>query len=346
VDLGPRCHSPRVGFPRVATVTSSNLQPYVSIVIPTRNGMPLVTRCLLGVLSQVTPWPFEVIVIDSDSSDGTWQFLETLPIRRLRIRKAEFNHGGTRTYAASRAQGDFLVFLVQDAIPVDECWLANLVAAFEGNPSAAGAYSRQIARPESNPITHFLSLDSTPSEQAPAVKALPPDTTLASLHPQEQFALALFQNNSSCIRRSVWMEHQFAPVPYGEDIDWGKRVIEAGYAIAYAPSSAVYHSHDRSPLYTLKRSYADHFQATQLFGFVMIPSIRRALRLAVAETLSASRYISRCDIGLGVRIRYMLLAPLFIAALITGHYLGSHTFQYLRRYPWLAHLDAFLRVGV
>jgi rhamnosyltransferase len=42
-----------------------------------------------------------------------------------------------------------------------------------------------------------------------------------------------------------------------EDQDWSKRVLEAGYKIAYEPQSLVYHSHT----YTLKQLFKRYYDA-------------------------------------------------------------------------------------
>jgi rhamnosyltransferase len=307
--------------------------------------MPLLEQCLKEVLRQETDWPFEVIVIDSSSTDGTWEFLATLPVKRQRIAPRDFNHGGTRNLGAQEAQGSFLVFLVQDAIPADHHWLANLVAACD-QPRVAGAYSRQIPRPESTPITRYLTVGTTPNTPRPERKALPPGKQLSELSPPNQFHLALFQNASSCIRRSVWQEHPFAVVPYGEDMEWGKRAIESGLALVYEPSSAVYHSHDRSPYYALKRAYADHYQAAELFGWIMIPSLVRALRVAAGQIRHGLTYVLTSEGRLVDRLRFGVLTPLFMVSVVFGQFLGPQALLAAYKYHWLARLDKQLRKGV
>jgi rhamnosyltransferase len=318
----------------------------VSIIIPTRNGMPLVEHCLRHILAQKTPWPFEVIAVDSGSNDGTWELLCSLPIKAMRIQPQDFNHGATRNQAAQQARGELLVFFVQDAIPADSAWLANLVAPFD-RAEVAGAYSRQVPRADSNILTKYMTIGTTPNEGERRCQVLPPRArSLADLDPGSQFELALFQNASSCIRRSVFLAHPFAPLRYGEDIDWGRRAIEAGYSIVYEPSSVVFHSHDRSALYALKRAYADHYQAAELFGLRMIPSVPRLVRSAAWSTIDAWRFVLSARASSQSKLRSGVLAPLFMLALAVGQYLGAQMYVWLPRHDWLRRLDRRLRVGV
>lgn len=319
--------------------------PHASIIVPVRNGMPIIERCLRGILAQQTHWPVEVIVIDSSSTDGTWEFLETLPVTRLRIDPREFNHGRTRNLGAQHARGEFLVFMVQDAIPADEHWLANLISAVE-QPGVVGAYSRQLPRTESRLITKYMTIGATPADQMRKFKSLPSGMMLCGLHPLDQFKLSLFQNNSSCIRRLTWMDQPFSAIPYGEDIDWGKRAIQAGHTIVYEPSSLVHHSHDRSALYALKRAYADHYLCAQLFSFVMIPSVARMLRITASQILNAWRFILAQPTSASEKLSAAVTAPVYLTAASLGQYAGPRMFRWIRRGGWYAKLDRQLRIGV
>jgi len=320
-------------------------QPHASVIILTRNGMPLFQRCLNAVLSQRTTWPFEVIVIDSRSTDGTWELAVSRAHRTVQISPTEFNHGETRNLGARLARGKFLVFLVQDAIPTDERWLAVLVAACD-RPGVAGSYSRQIPRPESELITKHLCEGTTPSAVIAETKQLPTGVRLGDLPPNKRLNAAIFQDNSSCLKRDVWETHPFAPLRYGEDIEWGKRVIEAGFAIAYEPSSSIFHSHDRSPLYYLKRAYADHYQAAELFDFIMIPSIIVAAKSLIHNLLGAWRFGLRQDLSLTAKLKFAASASIYVTCLVTGQFVGPRMPRTPRR-PRLAEMvDDKLRAGV
>jgi GT2 family glycosyltransferase len=297
------------------------------------------------VLTQQTTWPFEVIAIDSSSTDGTWEFLESLPIARIRIDPKDFNHGGTRNLGATHARGDFLVFLVQDAIPADAYWLQNLVSAAE-LPGVVGAYSRQVPRAESRLTTKYMTIGTTPGEATRQWKSLPAGVHLADLSPAEQFRLAVFQDNSSCIRRSFFDQQPFRVLPYGEDVDWGRRAIESGHALIYEPTSVVDHSHDRSPLYALKRAYADHYQCAELFDYVMLRSLAVAVRSAVWQTLNAWRYILHQGVCAHERLVEAAMAPVYLGAVALGQYLGPRMFRTGLQRPWMIMLDRKLRAGV
>ncbi len=59
---------------------------------------------------------------------------------------------------------------------------------------------------------------------------------------------AIFCNNANCaVRRSVWRRFRFDESLTGlEDMDFGRKVVNAGFRIAYAPGAPVIHIHDES----------------------------------------------------------------------------------------------------
>ena len=84
-----------------------------SVVIPAKNGGTQFRKVFSAVLAQKTQDPFDVVVVDSGSTDGTWEYLEDTAKadRRLvlhRIPPAEFQHGRTRNEGIRRSTGDIV----------------------------------------------------------------------------------------------------------------------------------------------------------------------------------------------------------------------------------------------
>ena len=73
----------------------------VSIVIPTKNAGALFDKVLERVFQQETNYTYEVICVDSGSSDGTLDIIKKYPCLLYQIPASEFGHGKTRVYGAS-----------------------------------------------------------------------------------------------------------------------------------------------------------------------------------------------------------------------------------------------------
>jgi rhamnosyltransferase len=293
--------------------------PEVSVIIPTYNAGPGFGEVLEAISGQRSGFAYEVLVIDSGSTDGTPELARRYSARTLSVPRSEFNHGGTRNRAISEARGEYVAMLVQDAVPADEAWLGGLVENLAGDEAVAGAYSRQIPREDCNPFTrhglenHFTNL---PERR---VQAIEDPAAYEALTPRKKLGLVTFDDVSSCLRRSVWDEHPFERLSFGEDIEWAERVMKRGYKIVYDPASAVIHSHNRSSFYEMKRSYVAHKLLGNLLGLHVLPSLGDLF--ARLPALIKSRWkLAEADGG-GRRLYAQALTR--SVADLTGVYLGG-----------------------
>lgn len=230
-----------------------------SVVIPTYNGGELFKTVLDKIKNQKAPWQFEVIVLDSESSDGTSEFVQAdTDVSYHKILKKDFNHGATRNYGASVAKGEFVAFITQDAIPLNDEWLYNMVTMLEHFPNAAGAFGKHIVHDDASFFTkqemlaHFNGFDKLPL-------CVSKETEIPAGFTKDSWrgVLRFYSDNSSCFRKSVWEKIPYRPVQYGEDQIWGDDVIKAGYEKVYAMTSVVKHSHEYSPKDNYERAKID-----------------------------------------------------------------------------------------
>ena len=117
----------------------------VSVVIPTLNAA-LVIGSLLDSITGQTLKPDEIIVVDSESNDETVLLSRSHPLTRvIAIKRADFDHGGTRDMAFRASKGDVVLFFSQDVVIRDDSYIEALVKAtlIDG---VACAFGRQTAR--------------------------------------------------------------------------------------------------------------------------------------------------------------------------------------------------------
>ena len=243
----------------------------ISLVIPTWNAGPLLDEVLAGIAAQRGTVFDELVAIDSGSRDGTVERLQRAGFRVIPIPQAEFDHGSTRDRGIEATTGDVVVLMVQDATPQGSDWLARMVAPF-ADPDVAGVWCRQIPRPKCQPVLDRRIRGWPGWGEGVTVKKLPEGKRLADLQPFEQLFLCAFDNVASAVRRTAWQRFPFGPRRFGEDIHFGKRVIDAGLAIAHQGGACVMHSHDRSAWSEGKRTFCDHRNLRGLFGLVGIPT--------------------------------------------------------------------------
>lgn len=292
--------------------------PLVSIVIPTWNGAKTLKRVLPAVLSQRCNFSFEVIIIDSESRDGTAELVQKFnSIKYFQIRKRDFNHGATRQWAAEKGKGEFVVFLTQDATPANEIWLSSLVNAFELDSSVVGVYSRQVPYPDCPSLDAERILEWYGAQQK--IQYLN-GVKWEELLPMERRLCANFDDVSCCIRRKVLLEFPYRSMPYAEELKWARRILQAGKKLVYEPMSIVQHSHRRSPLYEFKRRYIDHKMNKAFYDIHFFHNWREVRGAIVAE-------LKQLYQRSGNLRSFVERAPVAIAQIL-GMYLGARSIRY------------------
>lgn len=216
----------------------------VSVCIPTLNGMDTLPN-LFRALSQQTFQDFEVLVIDSSSGDGTYEYCRSMLEKEPRqILQKDFSHSQTRQHMAELSNGEFIVFLTQDCIPENKFWLENLIKPFK-NSTIACSFSRHTSRDLLAKIRleeHFSWLLATfdyPLSIRSNIQKWGVDLNYRK-------GAHFNSDNSAAYRRNLLIEFPFPAVNYGEDQVWAEQILNQGYAIHFADDSVVQHWNDNS----------------------------------------------------------------------------------------------------
>lgn len=285
----------------------------VSVVLPTKNAGPELREVLARIRGQETSRRVEIVAFDSGSTDGTVALLREFSARVTEIPPSEFDHGLTRNQAIAASTAPLVVLLTQDAVPADRLWLEALLAPF-ADEDVAGTYARQIPRPDADVLTRRNLEAWVTGAPERRVQRLPERTTYLRLHPMERYRLCVFDDVCAAIRRSVWERIPYDRAYFAEDLDWGKKVLEAGHTIVYEPAAAVIHSHERSVWYEYKRTYVCHRRLYELFGLRTAPTLRDALRNGARSGIEDAAFAWRHERGwrrgAGLALRAPILAML------------------------------------
>src|SRR5688500_10034523 len=97
---------------------------YFSLVIPTYNRLPILLKVLESLSNQLEAPPFEVILIDDGSSDGTAAHIEqlrgTLPFPFTFESQKNSGPGKARNRGVALASGRYVIFIGDDTVPEPE----------------------------------------------------------------------------------------------------------------------------------------------------------------------------------------------------------------------------------
>lgn len=250
--------SAAVAAPRPTTIAAPAGQAdiagiAVSVVIPTRNGGARLALALQEILQQQIDVPFEILCVDSASDDENLARMRHFPVRIESIPAASFNHGLTRDLGARLARGRVLVFLNQDAVPVDRLWLHRMTAPLlrPGRFAAVQGGIREV--PEREEVFYWHSC-------GPRFYFTSESEGWIARHGGIGFSTV-----NAALRREVWETLPFGWAPILEDKKWQGAAAERGLEILDLPEAAVWHSHTYD-LPTLWRRVASEGYGWRLLG--------------------------------------------------------------------------------
>lgn len=244
----------------------------VDIILPVCNPDERMVQAVKRLLKQT--YPLNCIYIIHTDKGRFPRELETLSerIHITHIQPEQFDHGGTRHQGAMMSRAQFLIYMTQDALPVNEKLVENLMGAFEDKRVGA-AYARQIPAPDCSPIESFTRTFNYPAESR--VKS---EEDLGELGIKTYFC----SNTCAAYRKSVYMSLGGfeTKVIFNEDMIMAGRIIQSGYKIAYVADAQVIHSHHDGCLKLFKRNFdmavsqTDHPEI-----FEGLPSEKEGIRL-------------------------------------------------------------------
>jgi len=193
--------------------------PVISVIVPVRNGMPLLEEQLRALAAQKCDEPWEVVVADNGSTDGSLAFANDWARTHPNVVVVDASGlpgaSAARNAGVAVASGEYLAFCDADDV-VLAGWLSGCMAALRTADLVAGRFD-------------FWSLNTIPP--APPVRAA---TRQLGFLPAGLGA-------NLAVRRGPFEEvggfdEQFVP---GEDIDLCWRLQLRGFTFAEAPDAIV-----------------------------------------------------------------------------------------------------------
>lgn len=278
-----------------------------SIIILTKNGGDNFPRLLKRIYSQQFEGSYEVIVIDSGSTDGTLEAAVKYPAILKQIPPQEFHHSRTRNLGADIAQGKYLVYITQDALPLDDRWLQNLVDNFT-DPQIAMVVGRQIPWENTKPPEKFFY-----HYNFPEFKIVVQSGSADYYHDN-----IFISDVNSAYRKDILLKFRFAEnIVMAEEKEVAVRLLNGGFFIIYEPAAAAYHSHDYGWKGAFEKSLDYGISLKQ--GASLLPKTRKGLGNRIADYLRAEFNFLRAN-------RYWKWVPysiLYETAKYTGLFLGK-----------------------
>ncbi|PIP55584.1 MAG: hypothetical protein COX06_02450, partial [Candidatus Zambryskibacteria bacterium CG22_combo_CG10-13_8_21_14_all_42_17] len=212
---------------------------------------------LLRAIEQQNYKNYEVIIVDSGSTDGTLEVAKKFPVKIISIESRDFTFGYALNVGCKVSKGKYLVFASAHVLPVNNKWLSNLISPFQ-NSKVAMVYGRQMGDNQSK-FSERMDL-----QRLFKASAVDLDTTLDYAN-----------NANSAVRSDLWKKNMFDEYLFGlEDIDWARAMVKMGYLVHYEPTAAVYHIHEEE-WYQVFNRYRREAIATVRIGLKHPPQAKK-----------------------------------------------------------------------
>jgi len=222
-------------------------KPLVSIIIPTKDQLPMLQRCVDSLLEKTAYVNYEVLIVDNNSETPealAWLAgVEAMGEEKVRILRYPhpFNYSAINNMAAREARGEYLVLLNNDTAVIAESWLDELLN--HAQRPEVGIVGAKLLYPNGR-IQHagvVLGLCG-PAEHVFIDEPMDAPGYMQRLQVDQNYSAV----TAAClmVRKSIYeqvggLDESFT-VSYN-DVDFCLKVREAGYLLVWTPHAVVMH---------------------------------------------------------------------------------------------------------
>ena len=225
------------------TLTS---QPLVSIIIPNKDQVPVLTKCIDSLYEKTAYKNFEVLVVENNSTEPeTFEYYGKIQKAHSNLKvlyyKGGFNFSAINNFAAAQANGEMYLLLNNDIEIISENWLGEMVSlALQKNVGIVGAmlYYPNDTVQHAGVITGLGGFAGHSHKYHPRGKS------------GYMFRLSCVQNLSCVTAANLLVTKEAFDAAHGldeeftvafNDVDFCLRIRDMGYQVLFTPYAECYH---------------------------------------------------------------------------------------------------------
>ncbi|MDK9694626.1 MAG: glycosyltransferase [Sulfurimonas sp.] len=220
--------------------------PLVSILIPTRDGYDILSKCIESIYAKTLYPNYEIIVIDNETTCkrtlNYFKKIKTYKNLTILEYRATFNYSAINNYAVAHAKGDVIVLMNNDAEVISQGWLIEMM--------------QHVMREEIGAVGAKLYYDNDTVQHAGVILGL----YGCAGHSHKHFLrdadgyfgrLKIIQNYSAvtaaclAVRKKLYeevggLEEEHLTVAFN-DVDFCIKILQKGYRNLWTPYAELYH---------------------------------------------------------------------------------------------------------
>ena len=205
----------------------------ISIIIRTYNEIKHIEDVLKSIIKQ-TYKNYEIIVVDSESTDGTLDVVEKYTSKIIKIKKQEFNYSFSSNIGCKNATGEILLFLSGHSVICGKKYLAKLVKYYK-KYDLSGCYGDLV------PFFNGGLLEKIFYYGGYYKNIFTPRKIEKEIHP------GILSCSNASILKKIFDDHQFV-IELGdgaEDVEMAKYILSKNGRIMFFRNLLVRHSHHK-----------------------------------------------------------------------------------------------------
>jgi N-acetylglucosaminyl-diphospho-decaprenol L-rhamnosyltransferase len=309
----------------------------VSIIIATYNARELLADCLQSIRQNPPSEPYELIVVDDASRDGTSEMVQNrFPEVRLFANETNRNYSPSNNLALEHARGRYIYLLNNDTIVLPHA-IDRMLAFLREHPDA-GAVGSKLLNEDGTiqwSVKSLPSLGSAIFGARSIITRIFPDNPFSRkhlLHLDRDLTKPFIADAGYVSGASVMMPHEVVKTVgyldetffYHVDADYSKRISDAGYNNYYLPTATVIHlNHKGGSMVNLRKRfrsvlgfhrgsynyYRKHMERTAGAPYRIIVVVGLLFRLLVSLMIQTLSELIHFVISLGARTMNGLRRP-------------------------------------
>ncbi|WP_276867782.1 glycosyltransferase family 2 protein [Enorma massiliensis] len=264
-DAGRRAlqaHYNRLGIAARAEATESSCfyhtvyevlgNPKVSVIIPNKDSVAVLDRCLNSIADKTSYDNFEVIVVENNSeSPETFDYYQSasdrFPFLRVVTWDGPFNYSAINNFGAGFATGDYYLLLNNDVEVIDPDWMRSMVSVCQR--SDVGVVGAKLLYPDDT-VQHagvfMITCGSVNELGGPAHAFTHLDRSDAGYMRRASLVQDVSIVTGACLMtsRDVFEELNGLDEDFVvafNDVDYCLRVRKSGRLVVYNPDALLYH---------------------------------------------------------------------------------------------------------
>ena len=251
-----------------------------TVIMRTKNSSDIIAQTLKALFSQ-SYTDFELLVVDSGSTDDTLEIVSTYRHKLIKVKPEDYHPGKVLNMAIEQTSTPLIVFLNSDTVMLTSDTLKTLIDT-QNQVDVDAVFSRQIARPEAKP---WVRKD---YEIAFPNNTKSPDWMYYSLP-------------LASMKKTAWVKIPFYTKAWAsEDTKWGYDAKLEGLTVVYESKAMVMHSHNYSFKQIYNRKYVEGEADSYIFDtkYTLIDFAKQYLSSIVKDTIYHIKYFELKELSI------------------------------------------------